>query len=383
MSFDGLTIEALRKRSGKKWNAYSSDVLPAWVADMDFPVAPVIQESLRRLVEYSDVGYPLDDHAGRLSEILAGRCQNRFQWQPDPARIEVVIDVIQGLNMGVQMYSQSGEGVLMFTPIYPPFLEAVTSQSRRPDCHELTPGQHLFEIDWDRLQRDIRNDTRLLLLCNPHNPTGRVFTREELNRLAELVLKHDLMVVSDEVHCDLVFDDSAHIPFASLSPEIDARTVTLMSATKAFNIGGLRCALMIFGTNELHRSYLNGPRHTRGALNSLGLHGTEVAWTQADPWLTELMKYLQANRDFVQGYLGKHLPKIEHFPPEATFLAWLNCHRLGLGEGLWQTIHDKGKLALSDGRAFGPGGEHCVRLNFATSRSILREALQRLSDALR
>ncbi|MGA8259179.1 MAG: PatB family C-S lyase [Arenicellales bacterium] len=382
MSFDDLDIAELRRRRGKKWSTYGPDVLPAWIADMDFPVAPAIQRRLQEVLDHGDLGYPEDAQAGRLKELLVRRCEERFGWSVAPARLEPIIDVVQGLQMCLEMFTHPGEGAAMLSPIYPPFLSTTRSMGRRTDCHRLMPGAGGFEIDWDRLESTIAADTRLLLLCNPHNPTGRVFTRDELTQLAELASRHELIVISDEIHSDLVFDGHTHIPFASLGPEIEERSITLLSSSKAFNIAGLRGAMMVFGSDRLHAAYRAGPRFIRGGMSSLGMHATEVAWSECDEWLAALMAYLQLNRDLIQRFLESQLPDIHFLPPQATYLAWLDCRSLGLGDGLWQTVLDKGKLALGDGRDFGPGGEECLRLNFATSKDLLRQALERLRRAV-
>ncbi len=382
MSFDDLDIELLRRRRGKKWSTWGPDVLPAWVADMDFPVAPPIQRRLQQLLDTSDFGYPHDDHAARLVDLLVRRSRERYDWVVDPGRVEVIADVVQGLQMCLEMYTRPGQGALILTPIYPPFLKASAAMSRRADCCTLTPAGDAFEIDRDRLEAAVRADTRVLLLCNPHNPTGRVLTRTELTNLADLALRHDLTVVSDEIHADLVLNGRRHTPFASLGPEIEARTVTLTSATKAFNIAGLRCALMIFGSRALHEAYRAGPRFSRGAADSPGMHAAEVAWTECDDWLADLLRHLEANRERIQSYLAGALPAVRCLPPEATYLAWLDCRALGLGDDLWRTVIGKGRLALNDGREFGPGGHEHLRLNFATSTSILDDALARLHHAL-
>lgn len=380
MNFDDLDIDALRRRRGKKWNTYGPDILPAWVADMDFPVAPAIQRRLQQVLETSDFGYPSDAHAERLVALLVQRCQERFQWIVDPDRVELIADVMQGLKMCLHMSTQPGQGVAIQTPIYPPFLQATEAMGRRADCYVLTAGGG--EIDWHRLDASISDDTRVLLLCNPHNPTGRVFSRTELMLFAKLAMRHDMVIVSDEIHADLVFNGHTHIPFASLGPEIEARTVTLTSATKAFNIAGLRCAVMVFGSEELHALYSAGPRLTRGAVGSLAMHATETAWSECDDWLTALNRYLEGNRDLIGEFLTGKLPEVRYLPPQATYLAWLDCRDLELGDALWQTILDKGGLALNDGREFGPGGAGCVRLNFATSKDLLHDALRRLQQSL-
>lgn len=382
MDFDDLDRDTLSRRRGKKWNTYGPDVLPAWVADMDFRPAPAIQARLERVVADGDLGYPFDAHADRIVDLLVKRSHERHRWRTDSRHVELIADVMQGVKMCLQLFARPGEGVAIQTPIYPPFLQATEAMERRADCSTLIPGSDAFEIDQARLEASLRADTRMLLLCNPHNPTGRVFTRKELTKLADIALERDLVVVSDEIHADLVYTGHQHVPFASLGPEIESRTVTLTSATKSFNIAGLRCAMMVFGSEELHAAYRAGPRFVRGAISSLGMHATEAAWTEGDEWLSALNCHLEGNRDLIKTFLAARLPAIRFLPPEATYLAWLDCRELGMGEALWRTILDKGELALNDGREFGPGGEGCVRLNFATSRRLLGEALNRLETAL-
>ena len=221
------------------------------------------------------------------------------------------------------------------------------------------------------------------MLCNPHNPSGRNYTRDELERLAEVALRRDLVVITDEIHCDLVFDEREFIPFATLSPEVEARTLTLNSASKSFNIPGLRCAVAHFGSQELLDRF-NGrfPRHVRGGLGLLGLYASIAAWEQAQPWLDEVLAYLQANRDYLLEQLAVRFPEIRCHAPEATYLAWLDCSGLDLRGSPAHHFMRKGKLALSDGGLFGAGFESFVRLNFATSRSILDQVLDRMARAL-
>jgi cystathionine beta-lyase len=222
-----------------------------------------------------------------------------------------------------------------------------------------------------------------MLLCNPHNPSGRVFRREELEGIAQVALARDLVVVSDEIHADLVFPGSRHIPFAALSPEIEARTITLSSASKPFNIAGLRCAVAVFGSDALRKRFLGCPRHLRGGLGSFGIAATEVAWRHCQPWLDEVLAYLGANRQLLADFTAAELPGIRHFRPEATYLAWLDCRALGLEPSPYRFFLSRAKVALSDGAAFGGPGRGFVRLNFATSRRILRLALERMAEALR
>jgi cystathionine beta-lyase len=239
-----------------------------------------------------------------------------------------------------------------------------------------------YAVDLEGLRDVVDERTRMLWLCNPHNPSGRAFRRDELEGIAEIALARDLVVVSDEIHGDLVFPGSRHIPFASLSPEIERCTITLTSATKAFNIAGLRCAVAIFGSAELRERFGGCPRHLRGGLGGLGVAATEAAWRHSQPWLDEVLAYLEANRELVAEFIAARLPGVRHFPPDATYLAWLDCRELGLKPSPYEFFLSRAKVALSDGTDFGSPGRGFVRLNFATSRRILSQALERMAEAL-
>jgi len=382
MNLDDLDIAQLRARRGEKWATYPADVLPLWVADMDFPVADPIREVLQRALENGDTGYPINPTPAGLSTVFAERMQERFGWSLDPERVEVLTDVVQGLYIALQVYSQPGDGAVVQTPIYPPFLEAVHEMGRRLIVNELVWRDSGYEIDFEALRSSIDRGTRLLLLSNPQNPTGRAYTRPELEQLARIALENHLVVVSDEIHADLVYPGHTHIPFATLGPEVEAQTVTLISATKAFNIAGLRCAVAAFGSEVLQDHFREVHRHLRGGLGSLGLQATEAAWRECQPWLDEVKAYLDGNRAFVAQFLREHMPLIRHHPPEATYLAWLDCRPLELDRSPYWFFLKRAKVALSYGKHFGQGGRGFVRLNFATSRAILHEALERMAKAL-
>jgi cystathionine beta-lyase len=380
---DDLDLEVLKSRISEKWNTYPPEILPAWVAEMDFPLAEPIHRVLREAVERHDVGYPIAPRDTGLLEVFSERMAARFAWQVDPQRCEIITDVVQGLYVCLETLSDPGDGAVVQTPIYPPFLQAVPETGRRLVENRLVQRSTGFEIDFDALRRDVDSSTRLLLLCNPHNPTGRVFHRDELEALAELVLERDLIVVTDEIHGDLVFSGGEHIPFATLAPEIAARTVTLTSATKAFNIPGLRCAVAHFGSQALQERYNALPRHIGGGIGLLGLYATIAAWRESQPWLDEVRCYLEANRDFTAGFLAERLPEIVFHPPQATYLGWLDCSALELKPTPGTLFLRRGKVALSDGHYFGASFEQFARINFATSRSILGEVLERVESAVR
>jgi cystathionine beta-lyase len=382
VSFDDLDPETLRKKRGEKWREYGPDVLHAWVADMDFPVADSIARHLLETVRSGDIGYPVNPRAQDLPTVFAKRMLDRFGWNVDPQRVVVLTDVVQGIYVALETFSQPGDGVLVQTPVYPPFLEAIRETKRRMVNSELVRGPRGYEIDFDDLEAKIDAGTKIFLLCNPQNPTGRVLTRAELERLAEIAIARDLIVVADEIWGDLVYPGHRHIPFASLGPEVEARTISLTSATKAFNIAGLRCSLAAFGSDALKRRFNTVPRHVRGGLGSMGLSTTEVAWTTAQPWLDETLAYLDRNRTLLAELLKTKIPAIAYSPPESTYLAWLECRALPLDTDPHTHFLERAKVGLSDGRRFGPGGAGFARLNFATSRGILEQIVERMARSL-
>jgi cystathionine beta-lyase len=381
MDLDDLDPEQLRRRRGEKWRTYPDHVLPAWVADMDFPLAAPLQDYLREIAETTDLGYPINPTTDALPTVFAKRVHERFGWSIDPRDVVVLTDVVQGMYIALWTLGEPGDAAVVQTPVYPPFLECVAEVKRRQVTNELVRGTERYEIDFDALRRDVDTQTRALLLCNPQNPTGRTFTRSELTWLAELAIERDLTVIADEIHADLVFPGFEHLPMASLGPEIAERTITLMSASKAFNIAGARCAVAHFGSRSLRKRFESIPGHIRGGLSSLGLQTTTIAWTQCQPWLDQVLAYLDGNRRRVEAFVHDKLPGVEMLTPEATYLAWLDCRELGL-ENPWRFFYERGQVALSQGSGFGRGGQGFVRLNFATSRGVLDEILERLASAL-
>jgi cystathionine beta-lyase len=383
LHLDDLDVSRLLQRRTAKWSTYPDDVLPAWVAEMDFPIAAPIRAEIERFVADGDLGYPLELAETGFPEVFCERMDERFGWQPDPARIEYLSEVVQGLYIALEVYSEPGDGVIVQTPIYPPFLKVVRHTGRRLVDNPLVRADTRLEFDLDALEQRVDSGTRLLLLCNPHNPSGRVLSRAELERLAGLAIEHDLLVVSDEIHADLLYDDRRHIPFAALGPEIAERTVTLTSASKPFNIPGVRSAVAHFGSAELQRRFnAIHSRRVRGGPGLFGIHATIAAWRWGQPWLDEVMAYLEANRDFTEKALRERIPEIRFFRPESTYLAWLDCSGLELEVSPADHFLDRGRVALSPGRNFGEAWADHVRLNFATSRPILAEILDRMAKSL-
>ncbi|MCB1739156.1 MAG: PatB family C-S lyase [Gammaproteobacteria bacterium] len=376
------SIAALRRKHGGKWNRYGSEVLPAWVADMDFELAEPLRVYLEERIEAHDLGYPMKAADDPLPAVFCDRMQSRYGWQPDVDGVEVIIDVVQGIYVLLHTLTEPGEGAIIQTPIYPPFLSSVRETGRRGDLNPLRRLDDRWEIDFEHLRSVIKPDTRWLFLCNPHNPSGRVFTRDELEALAEIVLEHDLKVLADEIHADLVFDGRRHIPFASLSAEIARRTVTMTSTTKSFNTAGLRCAIAHFGDPALKARFNSLPARIRGGLSTFGVALTRIAWQHCDDWQQAVLQTLQDNRDLLARTLKRDFPEVHYILQEGTYLAWLDCNAAGLGEDPASFFLREAKVALNPGPDFGAQGAGCARFNFATSAAIMTTMLGQMRAAL-
>jgi len=380
-TFRPLSLAELRARECAKWRFYPDDVLPLWVAEMDFAIADGIKEAIKAHVDTDDLGYPAMKGMPGLKEAVAERLSVRYGANFAVDGITSLGSTVAGMVYGSRAFAEPGDEVLLLTPLYPPFKRSVVETGRVPVEVELVRGPDRYEMDMDALRAAITPRTRLLMLCNPHNPIGLMYTRQELHQLAELVLEHDLMVVSDELHADLNYGGQ-HVPFASLSPEVAARTVTLYGPTKAFNFPGLGISFMLTdGPEVLER--LNA---ARGGLHSwpsrLAEAATMAAYRDCDDWLDAALQQLQRNRDRVTQFARRALPDGAMHVPEATYLAWLDLRQAGLGDMPAARLTELAKVGLSEGADYGQGGEGFVRLNFATCDDVLEQALERLDSAL-
>jgi cystathionine beta-lyase len=382
--FDGLDLEALARRPGVKW-ARSRGSIAAWVADMDFPPCPPVAARLHALIDGGDLGYP-DWHGGTpLRQAFAERAARRWDWHPDPGAVREISDLIQGLQIVLSLATRPGDGVAVHVPTYPPFLATIASMGRRlvplPMLRGGDPEQPGWGFDVAAMDDAVAaSGARLLVLVNPQNPTGRVFTRPELEAVAETARRHDLVVWSDEIHADLVHAPHRHVPFASLSDDAAARTVTATSASKAFNLAGLRTAVMHVAPPALRAARDAEPPDLFGAPQLFGVHATLAAWAEGDAWLATLLDHLDHNRRrVVEVFAGRS--DVDLALPEATYLAWLDVRGAGLGDAP-ASAFARQRVRLSPGAEFGPGGEGFVRLNFATSAEVLEEALRRMTAAL-
>ena len=386
ISFE-LSQRALLARRNAKWNQYDADVIPAWVADMDFAVAAPIQAAIERIVRDVDYGYPLrnGDKADRLvANAFAMRMKSRFGWEVSPDLVMPMADLVQGTYAPILAFSDPGDSVVLQVPNYPPFRDAISTTERKLLALPMRDDGTRHVFDMAELKKLVDKRTRIFILCNPQNPTGRVFSRDELLALGQFAVEHDLIVVSDEIHSDLVYPGHQHIPFASLGPDIAARTVTLNSATKSFNIPGLRCALIAFGSEGLRDKFHKRiPLKLTGGGNVVGVDATVAAWTECQPWLDAVMEHLLKARNRIVDVLTAEVPDIRFHAPEATYLAWLDCRKLGLSTSAFQFFLNKARIGFSAGETFDPDCAQFVRFNFATSMPILDEILDRIVSATR
>jgi len=371
-----------QKSDSVKWRLYDPDVLPLWVADMDFLSPPAIIRALQERVAHGVFGYRIFPED--LCETIAEWLWNKYQWKVSPQSILLMPDVAASFNLACQALTNAGDHVLLQTPVYPPILHAPENHNLLRDEMELTrqpDGQ--YTIDFDRFEQTINQSTRLFILCNPQNPTGRVFRRDELLQMAEICLRRNVIICSDEIHCDLVYSGSRHIPIASLDPAISARTITLMAPSKTFNIAGLRCSFAVIEDPELRQQYQASRKDLLNTGNLLGFVAAEAAYRESQPWLDELLLYLESNRDYLFDFIDRHLPEIKMAKPEGTYLAWLDCRQQNLATTPQQFFLENARVALFNGADFGNGGDGFVRLNFGCPRSILQDALNRMETSLK
>ncbi|MEU5842243.1 aminotransferase class I/II-fold pyridoxal phosphate-dependent enzyme [Rhodococcus sp. NPDC047139] len=381
--FDDLDFDALSARSGAKWaRAVADGLAPAWVADMDFPVAPPIADALRDLVDRSDLGYPDWFHGTPLREEFANRMRMRYGWEPDPGAVREQTDLIQALQLVLHLSTTRGDAVAIQTPNYPPFLASLRRMGLQQVDFPLVDRGEGWALDFETFVPLVaRRRPRVLVLVNPHNPTGRVYTREELERIAEIAERYDMLVVSDEIHAELTYEPHRHIPFASLGPEVAARTVTLTSASKAFNLAGLRCAVVHYGPAFLLRRRDAEPFDLYGTVSVPGVIATLAAWREGDAWQQDLLRVLDRNRRHVDEVLRERIPALRHHMPQGTYLTWVNTGPLGIDDPV-SAVRDRGRILVDGGVRFGSAARNFVRINFATSRTILDRILCGVTDAL-
>jgi len=382
MTYDFDQLIDRRHSDSAKWRKYAADVLPLWVADMDFVSPEPVRRALHERIEHGVFGYGID--LPELSETVVDLLWQRYHWQVSPEALVLLPGVIAGFNLACRAATSPGDGMLLQTPVYPPILRAPGNAGLSRDAMELTrQADGRYVIDFDAFEAAITECTRLFLLCNPHNPVGRVWQRDELTRMAEICLRHNLVICADEIHCDLVFQGHPHQPMAALAPEIADRTITLMAPSKTYNLAGLKCAYAIIPNHTLRAAFLAARLDLVTQPNLLGAVAALVAYRDGQSWLEQVLRYLEGNRDCVRQYVDTYLPSIAMGTPEGTYLAWLDCRQAGIPKNNPYTFFlQRARVALNDGDAFGQGGQGFVRLNFGCPRTVLVQALDQMRQAL-
>jgi cystathionine beta-lyase len=389
-AFDRVTDR--RGTHSIKWTRHGRDVLPLWVADMDFPAPEPVREVLRATLDHGVFGYEWPSR--KLMETVAARMERLYGWPVAPEMVLATPGVVAGFKTAARAVCAPGEGILVQPPVYHPFLTAPEDTGtvlQSAPLRQVNSGSTVrYEIDWDTFEAAVHSRqvrTRMFLLCHPHNPTGQIFTREELERMAELCLRSEVVICSDEIHSELLLGGASHIPLAAAHPEIARRSITLVSPSKTFNLVGLFCGFAIIPDPELRRRYRRVLDQLALHVNSLGLIAAQTALSGAcDDWLVELRQYLTANRDFLVRFVSDRLDGVRCTEPRATYLAWLEFADLARvaapGTSPYHFLLERAKVALNPGAEFGPGGESFARLNFGCPRVTLEEALERIRGAI-
>ena len=377
--FDFDEIVDRRGTASEKWDKYRDrDVIPMWVADMDFRSPPEVIEALRRRCDHGVFGYtgaPLEAVAA-VTEML----ERDYGWRIDPRWIVWLPGLVTGLNVTCRAVGEPGDEVLALVPVYPPFLSAPRYSQRglvRVPLHERA---NRWSIDFERLASAVTPRTRLFLLCNPHNPVGRVFDRPELERLAEQCLSRGIVICADEIHCGLVLDPAKrHLPIAALAPEVAQNSITLMAPSKTFNLAGLGCSFAVIPSEAIRQRFLHAKAGIVPMINPYGYLAAQTAYRHGEPWRRELIAYLRRNRDLLAEALTRMPGALAMAPVEATYLAWIDVRQAGMGDPV--PFFEAAGVGLQDGRDFdGPG---FVRLNFGCPRALLEQAIERISAALK
>jgi cystathionine beta-lyase len=375
--FDFSLAVERRNTASMKWDKYKGrDIIPLWVADMDFCSPPAVIEALQQRVAHGVFGYTVAPES--LETIVVEKLAADFNWSIQPEWLVWLPGLVTGFNVACRAVGEDNDDVMTAVPVYPHFLTAPQNSRRRLIKVPLQETDNHWTFDFDRLEKAITPDTRLFLLCNPHNPVGRVFRRDELDTLADICENHDVIICSDEIHCELILDsEKTHIPTATLDAAVAERTITLMSPSKTFNLPGLGCAFAVISARKLRRRFIKAMAGIVPHVNAMGYAAAEAAYRDCADWHAALLEYLRGNRDKAARAISD-IPRLSMAPVEATYLAWIDVRSAGLADPV-RFFEDAG-VGLQDGIEFG--GPGYVRLNFGCQRPLLEEALDRIKKAM-
>ena len=397
MQYDFDSVTNRRQTECAKWDAAplifgSQDILPMWVADMDFSIAEPINDALKKRMNHKIYGYNLPAYPS-LTAAIINRIHRKYGWEVAPEWIVLTPGVVAALFAAVKAYTKPGDSVLHQGPVYYPFWSSIEDNGCHVANNQLVLNGDRYEINFDdfeahfKTKMDLRpspSRVRMMIMCNPHNPVGRVWNREELTRMGEIVIKHNALMIADEIHCELLLNGAEHIPFATISKEFEIKSITCMAASKTFNLAGLEASVIIIPDKQTRRKFNEARAGIMGGVNTFGLVALEAAFDHGDEWLTQLLAYLQNNLDFLTDYFQNHIPEIKVIQPEGTYLVWLDCRKLGLDDmALRKFMREKAKIGMDDGYLFGPSGTGFQRMNIACPRETLTEAMRRMESAVK
>ncbi len=374
---DTLKYDARKRYFG------TEDVLPMWVADMDFRTPDFIVNAMKKRLEHEVFGYTLKPDS--LYEAVIGWMQRRHGWKVEKDWILFTPGVVPAFNMCIQAYSKPGEKIILQSPVYYPFFWGVELNKRAMLNNQLVRKGDRYEMDLDDLRKKIDSTTKAMLFCHPHNPVGRVWNREELMELAKICIENNIVMISDEIHSDLIFDGYKHIPYAMLGKEMEQQSITCIAPSKTFNVAGLATSAVIIPNPALRQKFTDVVEslHIAGG-NIFGAVAMEAAYARGDEWLSQALKYITGNVDYLEDFVSQNLPQVKVIRPEGTYMAWLDFSRLNLSDpDLKRFMIEKAKLGFNHGPTFGPGGEGFQRINLGCPREIVKEATKRLKEAIK
>lgn len=358
------------------------DIIPMWVADMDFPIAKEITEAIKERSDHEIYGYAMPGQ--EATDAVINRMKGKYQWDVRPEWIVFTPGIVPALFASVKAFTHPGDEVVIQEPVYAPIRYAVKENGCHIINNELQLKNGHYEIDFDELGRSYAfTRSQMMIFCSPHNPVGRAWTRKELSRIGKIIIENNGVIISDEIHGEIIYGKEEHIPLASMSPELEQCSLTCISPSKTFNIAGLGASAIIIPNDELRRKFNRATKGIMPMLNCFGITSLVAAYNHGDEWLKQFLEYLQENLDFLTDFFETRIGRIKVIKPEATYLVWLDCREFGLDKmALRDFIRKEAKLGLEDGFIFGTGGEGFQRINIACPRSLLSEALIRLENAV-
>lgn len=365
-----------------KWDIYPEDRLPLWVADMDFAVCPKIIDAIQKRLEHPVFGYTLE--SPEFKQVFCDRLDKFYGWKVAPEDLIMVPGIVSGFNFAIYAFCGAENSLIYQTPAYPPFIEGPHNFAIEGIANDLyyQEEDQTWRIDFDKFESQIKDNTSLFVLCNPHNPVGRTFTHDELVKMGEICLRHGVKICSDEIHCEILYKGSKHTPIASINDEFAANTITFMAPSKTFNIPGLACSVAIVQDPEMREAFQRALRGMGSHVSILSQEAGLAAYRDCEDWRLELMDYLEGNRDFAMNFIKENIPAIRLNKIEATFLMWMDCGALPISGSPAEFFAKDAHVQLNDGAAFGAGYEKFVRLNLGTNRATLSRALENMRRAL-